>query len=134
VDSPGLAAPQWQTTPTADDGAALLAATAAHGLEGVVAKHRASQYRPGRRSVEWIKAKHWREEELDVLALPSRRDGRRALEVGRPGPDGPVFSGVVELGLAAHATLSPGSRVVVRHHQARPHGLLRDAHVLRATE
>jgi bifunctional non-homologous end joining protein LigD len=41
-----------------DDGEALLAATAARGLEGVVAKRRASPYRPGVRSPDWVKVPH----------------------------------------------------------------------------
>jgi bifunctional non-homologous end joining protein LigD len=41
-----------------EDGAALLAATAEHGLEGVVAKRRSSVYEAGRRSPAWIKVAH----------------------------------------------------------------------------
>jgi ATP-dependent DNA ligase len=38
-------------------GRALYAAALAQGHEGVLAKHRASQYRPGQRSVAWRKIK-----------------------------------------------------------------------------
>ncbi|WP_369811088.1 non-homologous end-joining DNA ligase [Quadrisphaera sp. DSM 44207] len=41
-----------------DDGAALLAATAEQGLEGVVAKRRSSAYAPGRRAPAWVKQAH----------------------------------------------------------------------------
>jgi hypothetical protein len=41
-----------------DDGEALLAATAALGLEGVVAKKRNAGYVCGRRSRAWLKVKH----------------------------------------------------------------------------
>lgn len=41
-----------------DDGAALLAATAERGLEGVVAKRLDSPYTPGVRSRDWVKQAH----------------------------------------------------------------------------
>jgi bifunctional non-homologous end joining protein LigD len=42
-------------------------AIAAQGLEGSVAKHRHSRYRPGERSREWLKIKARREQELVVI-------------------------------------------------------------------
>jgi ATP-dependent DNA ligase len=45
-------------TMVCDDGEALLAATAALGLEGVVAKKRNAGYVCGRRSRAWLKVKH----------------------------------------------------------------------------
>jgi len=51
----------WRTPEAFEDGEALLEATSAHGLEGVVAKRRSDPYRPGERG--WIKTKHrsyWR--------------------------------------------------------------------------
>jgi bifunctional non-homologous end joining protein LigD len=56
-----LHGPAWRTPEAFDDGAALLAATSMHGLEGIVAKRRDEPYRPGERA--WIKVKHrhyWR--------------------------------------------------------------------------
>ena len=41
--------------PDLDD---LWAVTCEHGLEGVVAKRRASTYQPGRRSTDWVEATH----------------------------------------------------------------------------
>lgn len=58
LESLDLTGTHWQTPATADDGAALLAATAEQGLEGVVSKRRTSQYRPGRRSPDWLKLAH----------------------------------------------------------------------------
>lgn len=49
-----------QVSPRYDDGDDLWRVTAAHGLEGVVAKRRDSPYRPGRRSPDWVKAAHRR--------------------------------------------------------------------------
>ena len=40
-----------------DDGPALLALAATHGLEGVVAKDRRAIYEPGKRSRTWLKTK-----------------------------------------------------------------------------
>lgn len=47
-----------QLSPVYPDGAELWDVTREHGLEGVVAKRRASTYQPGRRSHDWIKAAH----------------------------------------------------------------------------
>ncbi|MEM9042520.1 MAG: non-homologous end-joining DNA ligase [Actinomycetota bacterium] len=63
------------------DGAALLAATASQGLEGVIAKRTDSRYAPGRRSKDWRKVKN----RLRVL-LPiggfTAGDGNRSASFG----------------------------------------------------
>jgi bifunctional non-homologous end joining protein LigD len=48
----------WERPPSYDDGAAALASSIDNGLEGVVAKRRASRYLAGRRSSDWVKVKH----------------------------------------------------------------------------
>jgi bifunctional non-homologous end joining protein LigD len=48
----------WQVPGVFDDGPALLEATRANGLEGIVSKRRGSSYQPGRRSRDWIKRAH----------------------------------------------------------------------------
>ena len=48
------------------DGEAFMAAAAAQGLEGVVAKLRRSRYEPGRRTPAWLKLKFRPEQELVV--------------------------------------------------------------------
>lgn len=50
--------PGVQVSPAYPDGAGLLAATAAQGLEGVVSKRRSSPYREGERSGDWLKFPH----------------------------------------------------------------------------
>lgn len=50
----------WQLSPAYDDRDALIAATLEQGLEGVVAKRRASRYVPGTRSGDWVKLAHRR--------------------------------------------------------------------------
>ncbi len=55
----GLALPdRVQLSPTYPDLDPLWDVTLEHGLEGVLAKRRASTYQPGRRSPDWVKATH----------------------------------------------------------------------------
>jgi bifunctional non-homologous end joining protein LigD len=78
----GLQGTAWRTPPWfPGPGADVLAASAEHGLEGVLAKRRASLYRPGRRSPDWRKVKHVRMQEV-VLAGWRPGQGRRAGGLG----------------------------------------------------
>ncbi|MEX2136399.1 MAG: DNA ligase D [Chloroflexota bacterium] len=55
------------------EGEAFVRAAAGRGLEGVVAKRRASRYEPGKRSGDWLKIKLRREQELVVAGwLPGK--------------------------------------------------------------
>ncbi|EGX56836.1 ATP-dependent DNA ligase [Streptomyces zinciresistens K42] len=70
----GLAGPYW-STPAAlvGHGAAALAATREHGLEGLVCKRLDSPYEPGVRSRAWIKIRNMRTEDVVVGGwLPGR--------------------------------------------------------------
>jgi bifunctional non-homologous end joining protein LigD len=87
LESLSLAGPSWQTPSYhVGDGAALLDATRARGLEGLVAKRLDSVYRPGRRSASWVKVKNVNRQELVVggwLPGQGNRSGRLgALLVG----------------------------------------------------
>ena len=106
------AVPALQISPTYTDGQALLDATAARGMEGVVAKRRDGTYRPGQRSPGWIKATHrhtqaalvggWRPELAGTARVNARRVG--ALLLGVPDADGTLrFAGRVGSGLASAA-------------------------------
>jgi bifunctional non-homologous end joining protein LigD len=64
-------------SPFFEDGAALLRAAEAQGLEGVLAKRLGSPYQPGRRSGDWQKIKLKERQEL-VVAGYTRGSGRRA--------------------------------------------------------
>jgi bifunctional non-homologous end joining protein LigD len=82
-----LNGPQWRTPAYhAGDGAVLLEASAAQGLEGIVAKRLDSPYEPGRRGSSWLKVKNTRRQELVIggwLPGKGRREGRiGALLVG----------------------------------------------------
>lgn len=104
------AVPAAALSPTYTDGRALLAATEARGMEGVVAKRRDGVYRPGARSPGWIKATHrhtqaclvggWRPENVRTSRISADRIG--ALLLGVPGDDGSLrFAGRVGSGLAS---------------------------------
>ena len=85
------------------DGAALLAATAERGLEGVMAKRLGAPYLPGTRSPAWRKVKVRRRLEV-VIGGFTRGEGNRAgtfgaLLVGLPETDGSLrFAGGVGTG------------------------------------
>ena len=86
----GVAGPSFAVTPSFTDeaGADVLRAAVQIGMEGVVAKRRASPYRPGRRSTDWIKVKDQRTQEVVVggwtLGQGSRRSTFGALLLGVP--------------------------------------------------
>lgn len=84
-------------------GADLLAATAAQGLEGVMAKRVDSRYFPGTRTTQWRKVKNRRSVELPIGGFTKGTGNRSstfgALLVGRPGNDGRLaFAGGVGTG------------------------------------
>ncbi len=83
----GLDGRHWQTPDhVAGNGPAMLEASLANGLEGVVAKQLDSPYEPGRRSSCWVKVKNVRREDVVIggwLPGEGRRSGRLgALVVG----------------------------------------------------
>lgn len=83
-------------------GADVFAAASSRGLEGVVAKRRASRYQPGSRSTDWIKVKAMRDQEVVIGGwLPGQghlRGTFGALLLGVPSPDGLVYVGKVGTG------------------------------------
>lgn len=89
-----------------EHGLEFQAAVAAEGLEGSMAKHRRSRYRPGVRSREWLKVKVRREQELVVIGYEPGQG--RAKELGsvlvatRSG-DAWRFAGHVGSGIDEHA-------------------------------
>lgn len=82
---------RWRVPATHEDGAALVDATRAQGLEGIVAKRTGALYVPGRRSPDWVKVKNIRRQEVVVGGwLPG--GGRRE------GTIGAIIVGVYEAG------------------------------------
>ena len=106
-----LNGPSWRTPAHHEgEGQALLEASEAQGLEGIVAKKLDSPYEPGRRSSCWIKIKNRPSEDVVIGGwLPG--EGRRgdtlgALAVGVPGEDGGLkYAGKVGTGFT-EATLA----------------------------
>jgi bifunctional non-homologous end joining protein LigD len=92
-----------RVSPAFEDGAALLEAARAQGLEGVVAKRADLPYRPGRRTPEWRKVKLRAEEDFPIVGY-TRGEGRRtklgALVLARREPDGLHWAGNVGSGIA----------------------------------
>ena len=83
----GLSGPTWQSPAHhVGDGEAMLAASRAQGLEGIVAKKLDCPYTPGRRSNGWVKVKNKRTTDVVVggwLPGEGNRSGRLgALVVG----------------------------------------------------
>ncbi len=78
----GLNGPTWQTPAHhVGDGAALLEATRAQGLEGIIAKRMDGAYAPGRRSPGWVKVKNFRSTDAVIGGwLPG--EGNRAGRLG----------------------------------------------------
>ena len=67
LESLGLGGPSWQVPAShRGDGAAMLEASRAQGLEGVVAKLCSSLYEPGRRSRNWLKVKNVNRQEVVI--------------------------------------------------------------------
>lgn len=110
-----LSGPHWRVPEVHDDGAALLAATAESGLEGIVSKRRDAPYAAGRRSADWRKTAHrtslsvvvggWRPE-----TTASGRLG--AILVGLPdGAGGWRYAGRVGSGLAGTAGVALARRL-----------------------
>ncbi|HWH29615.1 MAG TPA: non-homologous end-joining DNA ligase [Mycobacteriales bacterium] len=78
----GLDGPSWSIPPAfPGTGRAVLEATRAQGMEGVVAKRRDSRYQPGRRSDCWVKVKHV-QRQTTVIAGWKPGEGGRAGRVG----------------------------------------------------
>jgi bifunctional non-homologous end joining protein LigD len=97
----------WWLAPPNFSGAdldAVLAASAANGLEGVVAKRLDSRYEPGARSSEWLKIKNALRQEVVVAGYKPGKGNRTgqigSLLVGVHGPDGFVYCGHVGTGFS----------------------------------
>jgi bifunctional non-homologous end joining protein LigD len=90
----------WRTASfSVGNGPALLAASRAHGLEGLVAKRLDSRYQPGRRSPDWIKLKNFETGRFIVGGWVTHSDGRRGLLVGTREGDLLRYAGTVEVGV-----------------------------------
>jgi bifunctional non-homologous end joining protein LigD len=95
--------PGWTLSPSFDDGPATESVARAHGLEGVVAKRRASSYRPGTRSDDWRKLRFVRAGDFVVIgweAAAEHPNTLSSLVLGMVGDAGLHYAGRVGSGLA----------------------------------
>lgn len=102
----GLDGPAWQVPPTYDDGAVLLDAARAQGLEGIVSKKLSSRYHPDRRSKDWLKfpIRPTGSYLVGGYRYETGSENRLgAVLVGEPTADGLVFRGRVGSGIAGRA-------------------------------
>ncbi len=116
LDELDLHGEHWQVPPAFhSDGQAVVDATRAQGLEGVVAKRRDSTYFPGRRSDCWIKIKHVRRTSAVVVGWKRGEGGRAgrigSLILGVQGEQGLEFAGHVGTGFDAAALAFLGRRL-----------------------
>lgn len=79
LEALGPASGRWQVSPVYDDGQVLFDATLEQGLEGVVAKRRASRYAPGARNGDWLKLPHRRVQSCVVGGWRTETDDARRL-------------------------------------------------------
>jgi bifunctional non-homologous end joining protein LigD len=91
------------------DGAALWAASRAHGLEGLMAKRLDAPYAPGRRCASWLKLKNFVTRKLVIGGFVRHEHGSYGVLVGEPTRARLVFAGVVDVGVtpALIARLQP---------------------------
>ncbi|HUC38206.1 MAG TPA: non-homologous end-joining DNA ligase, partial [Acidimicrobiales bacterium] len=119
-------------------GADVLWAAREQGLEGVVAKRRASAYKPGRRSRDWVKVKIFRTQEVVVGGYTEGTGRRRgsigALLLGIPEGDRLRYVGKVGTGFTDEELDALGSRFAPIRQIASPFAQrLPAAHEARAT-
>jgi bifunctional non-homologous end joining protein LigD len=109
LESLRLSGETFTTTDSFRDvsGQDILTATLENGLEGIVAKRRASPYRPGRRHPDWTKVKSFRTQEVVVGAWTDgrgeRQDSLGALLLGIPDDGALRYVGKVGTGFSAGA-------------------------------
>ena len=125
LDMLELQGEHWQVPPAFHaDGQAVVDATRAQGLEGVVAKRRDSTYFPGRRSDCWIKIKHVRRTSVIVVGWKTGEGGRAgrigSLILGVQGEHGLEYAGHVGTGFDAATLAALGRRLEPLRRSASP--------------
>jgi bifunctional non-homologous end joining protein LigD len=107
----------WLCPPSfpGEDLDAVLAASVANGLEGVVAKRLDSRYHPGDRSAGWLKIKNELSQEVVVAGYKPGKGNRAgqigSLLIGVYGPDGLVYCGHVGTGFSDATLRMLGARL-----------------------
>jgi bifunctional non-homologous end joining protein LigD len=78
-----------------DDGPSLYDASLAAGLEGVVAKRKASRYSPGKRTHDWLKVKPFKTGDYAIVGYLANREGLQSLVLAEPVEQGWRYVGRV---------------------------------------
>ena len=121
-----LEAGSWQVPPSFTGYAAadVLAASRAHGLEGIVAKRLDSPYQPGRRSPDWRKVKNFHRQEVVVGGWKPGEGNRTgligSLLVGVYGSRGLDYAGHVGTGFTQQTLRLLGARLAALRQPASP--------------
>jgi bifunctional non-homologous end joining protein LigD/DNA ligase-1 len=95
-------------------GRQLYALTERQGLEGIVAKLKASRYYPGKRTREWMKCKNLQDDDYVVCGYIPKREGVTSLVIGQ-------YHGA-DLLYRGHVTLGDSSRDFQRIRQLKKLG------------
>jgi bifunctional non-homologous end joining protein LigD len=106
--------PVVRLSPVFEDGRALLREVKERKLEGVVAKRASSQYRPGRRSGDWVKVKSRTQDVFWICGFTAGKGSRAdlgALVLGAGSPPDLAFVGSVGSGLGAAELDELGERL-----------------------
>jgi bifunctional non-homologous end joining protein LigD len=98
-------------------GKELFRAAGEMGLEGIVAKHRKSLYRPGRQSKNWQKIKHRRHTEVVIGGFTDRP---ASLLVGLPMGHGLAYAGQIEYGFSGQELRELGQLLTPLHQDRCP--------------
>ena len=123
LEALALAGDRWQVPPAfPGDGEAVLEATRARGMEGVVAKRKDSRYEPGRRSDCWVKVKHVRRTSAVVVGWKPGEGGRAgrigSLLLAVPHGEGWTYAGHVGTGFSAATLRMLGERLAPLRREA----------------
>ncbi len=116
----------WLSPPSfsGEDIDAVLAASAANGLEGVVAKRADSRYEPGARSANWLKIKNLLRQEVVVAGWKPGKGNRLgqigSLLVGVHGPGGLLYCGHVGTGFSVTTLRMLGEKLGPLRRQDSP--------------
>jgi len=115
----------WQVPPAFHGGGqAVVNATRAQGLEGVVAKRRDSSYVPGRRGEWWLKVKHVRRTSAVIAGWKPGNGGRSerlgSLLLGVQGRHGLEYAGHVGTGFTETTLRSLGARLAASRRESSP--------------
>lgn len=118
--------PYWQCPPSfaGEDFDAVLAASVANGLEGVVVKRLDSRYEPGARSTEWLKIKNLLRQEVVVAGWKPGKGNRAgqigSLLIGVHGPGGLLYCGHVGTGFTDTTLRMLGARLAPLRRSGSP--------------